>query len=35
MSDGSLSMNSRSTVSLGLTHFSVSWTPASGIASCS
>ncbi len=35
MSDGSLSMNSRSTLSFGLTHFSVSYTPASGIASCS
>src|ERR1044072_9534654 len=35
MSDGSSSMNSRSTVSLGLTHFSVSATLGSGIAICS
>ena len=33
--DGSPSMNSRSTSSLGLIHFSASWTCGSGIASCS
>ena len=35
MSDGCSSMNSRSTDSFGLIHFSGSWSVLSGIASCS